>query len=480
MSKTLEAKKRRRSDLLLEKVRSGEAMSLREQIMLVILLSLPAMLAQLSNIVMEYIDASMVGRLGADASASIGLVATSTWLIWGVCGSAVSGFAVQVAHRIGARDNAGARTVLRQAITSTLILSGIVSLTGIAISKQLPHWLGGSEEITADASRYFFIISAALPLFQMRMLSSSMLRSSGNVLVPSVLNVVLCFLDVILNFLFIFPTRQIDFFGHTIEMFGAGLGVSGAALGTVCAEVITTSIMFYYLCTRCPQLALTHDSGSFIPQRDCLRRAAEIALPMGIQHIVMTSAQVVSTTIVAPLGKMSIAANSFGITAESICYMPGYGIADATQTLVGQSVGARRPSLTRTFAWVGVGLGMTVMTLMGILMYICAPIMMNMLTPVEEISRIGVEALRIEAFAEPMFAAAIVCYGVFVGTGDTLKPCIMNLVSMWAVRISLAAWLAPTYGLSGVWFAMCVELCFRGLIFLIRLRFGHWLKTERK
>ena len=84
-------------------------------------------------------------------------------------------------------------------------------------------------------------------------------------------------------------------------------------------------------------------------------------------------------------------------------------------------------------------------------------------------------ALRIEAFAEPMFAAAIVAYGVFVGVGSTLVPCAMNLFSIWAVRLSLAAALAPTMGLKGVWLAMCIELCFRGVIFLIRLFRGRWL-----
>ena len=102
-------------------------------------------------------------------------------------------------------------------------------------------------------------------------------------------------------------------------------------------------------------------------------------------------------------------------------------------------------------------------------MYIFAPELMSLMTPVEEIIAIGTECLRIEAFAEPMFAAAIVCNGIFVGAGDTLKPAIMSLGSMWGVRLTLAALLAGTYGLAGVWTAMAIELTFRGFIFLIRL-----------
>ena len=102
------------------------------------------------------------------------------------------------------------------------------------------------------------------------------------------------------------------------------------------------------------------------------------------------------------------------------------------------------------------------------------------MTPVEAIREVGVTCLRIEAFAEPMFAAAIVCNGVFVGAGDTLRPAIMSLASMWGVRLTLAALLAVTYGLPGVWTAMAIELTFRGLMFLTRLCRGGWLKKGIK
>lgn len=184
-----------------------------------------------------------------------------------------------------------------------------------------------------------------------------------------------------------------------------------------------------------------------------------------------------TTVIVAPLGVCAIAANSFAITAESLCYMPGYGIADAATTLVGQSVGAKRKKTARSFAHITVLMGMAVMGLMGVVMYLFAPQIIGLMTPVQEIRQLGIMALRIEAFAEPMFAASIVAYAVCVGAADTLVPCLMNFVSIWAVRLSLAAWLAPTMGLKGVWLAMCIELCFRGTIFLIHLKRERWLRS---
>ena len=257
---------------------------------------------------------------------------------------------------------------------------------------------------------------------------------------------------------------------------GAGLGVCGAALGTAGAEVVATYILLWYLWTRSSELSQKGKEGSFLPEAGTLKKAVRIGFPMGLEHLVICGAQIMTTIIVAPLGVFAIAANSFAITAESLCYMPGYGIADAATTLVGQSVGAGRRKLTRSFARITVLMGMVVMGVMGVFMYLLAPQIIGLMTPVAEIRELGVMALRIEAFAEPMFAASIVAYGVFVGAADTLVPCLMNFFSIWAVRLSLAAWLAPSLGLKGVWIAMCVELCFRGLIFLIRLKRERWMK----
>ncbi len=473
---SLMEKNRNQADGLLALIREGKPMTFGQQLRLTVALSVPAVVMQLSSIVMQYIDASMVGSLGADASASIGLVSTTTWLFSGLCGAATAGFSVQVAHRIGATDMQGARAVLRQGIVATFLFSALLAIIGVGISGALPGWLGGDERIHRDASLYFAIYASFLPVLQMSFLSGGMLRCSGNMRLPSMVAILMCVLDVVFNFFLIFPSRYIHIGDSSLFMPGAGWGVEGAALGTALAELVAAGLLMWYLCTRSPELRLTHERGRFRPTTDTLRRALRIGFPMGLEHVVICGAQIMTTVIVAPLGIFSIAANSFAITAESLCYMPGYGIADAATTLVGQSMGAGRKDLTRRFAYITVFMGMAVMGVMGALMYVAAPQIIGVMTPVEEIRELGIMALRIEAFAEPMFAAAIVAYGVFVGAADTLVPCLMNFFSIWAVRLSLAAWLAPSMGLKGVWVAMCVELCFRGMIFLVRLWRGKWMK----
>ena len=447
------------SEILLSYIREGRAMTQREKLWLIVSLSIPSILAQISATVMFFIDASMVGHLGAKASAAIGLVETTGWLMGGLASAANMGFSVQVAHFIGANDFEAARRVLRQSIVCCMIWAVMISLTSVIISPFLPYWLGGTEEIAHEASIYFAIFGFCGRFFQIEGLAGSMLKCSGNMKIPSILNIGMCVMDVCFNYLFIYIMD---------------LGVMGAAIGTGVAMLITAGLMMYFLIVRSKMLSLVGRPGSFKPKEDTIRTAVKIGAPMGLQHLLMGGAYIVSTMIVAPLGTIAIAAHSLAITVESLCYMPGYGIAEAATTLVGQGIGAGQKVLTRSFARMSVGLGIAVMTVMGVLMWIFAPELMSIMSPVEEVIAQGTQVLRIEAWAEPMFAAAIVANGVFIGAGDTIIPALMSLCSMWAVRLTMAATLAPKYGLKGVWTAMAIELTFRGTIFLFRLFKGGW------
>jgi putative MATE family efflux protein len=252
--------------------------------------------------------------------------------------------------------------------------------------------------------------------------------------------------------------------------------VVGAAIGSGLAEVITGVLMFSFLAFRSRELRLTQEKGSYRPTDTVVRKALDISGPMALQNLLLRGGYIAATVIVAPLGTVAIAANTFAITAESLCYMPGVGIADAATTLVGQSVGARRKDLANGFAWITAFLGMGIMGALAVLMFLFAPQMMGLLSPDASVIDLGARVLRIEAFAEPGYAAAMVIYGAFVGAGDTRWPSVMNFGSMWVVRIIPAIFITPVYGLVGFWVCMAVELTFRGSLFLIRLRRGTWLK----
>lgn len=474
-----------RKDILLGKLRSGAPMSGGEQFTLTLLLALPAILAQLSMCLMSYIDAAMVGRLGSGPAAAIGLVSTSTWIFGSFCYANSSGFSVQIAHRCGAKDFAGARRIFRQGLYSTVAVSLLLALLGVSIHGALPRWLGGSPEILADASSYFLIYALFLPLMQVAIYCEASLIASGNMKVPSITSLVMCVLDVVFNYIFIFAL---------------GLGVKGAAIGTGLATACAGAFLLVYASTRSEEL---RQQASWLqparrlwgnlrtlrteqrqveffsePQKDTFRQAFGICWPLWIQNLVSRGAYIAATVLVAPLGTIAIAANSFAIIAEGFCYLPGYGMQDAATTLVGQSLGARRPDTARRFAWMTIGSGAAMMTFLAVLMWAFAPQVMGLLSQDPEVIALGAKCLRIEAWAELLYGVSIVAYGCCVGAGDTLVPSAINLLSMWVIRLGLALVLIPRFGLEGYWYAMAIELSVKGVIFAVRILRGRWMKTR--
>lgn len=436
--------------------------TLAPQLRLVWQLSLPAILTQITTIAMQYIDSAMVGALGADASAAIGLVASSTWLFGGVTTAVSAGFSVQVAHRIGAGEDTEARTVVRHGLAAALTLAALLALLGLGICRQLPYWLGGGAEICADASAYFLTFSLMLPFSQLNSLTAGFLQCAGDMVTPSVLNAVMCGLDVVCNALLI-----------------PHFGVLGAGMGTALACALVSLAMAWCCCVRNAQLRLRRsETHAFRP--DILKKAFRIGAPVAVQEIAMNGAMVASTMILAPLGAAAIAANSFAVTAESLCYMPGYGVGSAATTLVGRSVGAGDAVQARRYGNICTALGGALMGCTGLLMMIFCPFVFRLLTPVAEVRTLAAQALRIGLLAEPLFGVSIAAAGALRGAGDTLVPSLLNLGSIWIVRLGLSLLLVGKLGLRGMWIAMAIELCVRGTLMLWRQKTSKFYETQSK
>ena len=436
--------------------------TLAPQLRLVWQLSLPAILTQITTIAMQYIDSAMVGALGADASAAIGLVASSTWLFGGVTTAVSAGFSVQVAHRIGAGEYTEARTVVRHGLAAALTLAALLALLGLGICRQLPCWLGGGAEICADASAYFLTFSLMLPFSQLNSLTAGFLQCAGDMVTPSVLNAVMCGLDVVCNALLI-----------------PHFGVLGAGMGTALACALVSLAMGWCCCVRNAQLRLRRgETHAFRPE--ILKKAFRIGAPVAVQEIAMNGAMVASTMILAPLGAAAIAANSFAVTAESLCYMPGYGVGSAATTLVGRSVGAGDAAQARRYGNICTALGGALMGCTGLLMMIFCPFVFRLLTPVAEVRTLAAQALRIGLLAEPLFGVSIAAAGALRGAGDTLVPSLLNLGSIWIVRLGLSLLLVGKLGLRGMWIAMAIELCVRGTLMLWRQKTSKFYETQSR
>ncbi len=442
------------------RVRNGENLSLRDQFMLIFKLSYPAILAQLSSILMSCIDTSMVGHLGELEAAAIGLVSSSTWLFCGFCFSCAMGFTVQTAHLIGAGMEDEARNLLKISFIVCGCFVFFLTAGLLIISPFLPVWLGGNQAIYDNAFIYFFIFALSLPVVQFNNLAAGMLQCSGDMKFPAVMQIVMAVLNIFFNWIFIYVLH---------------MGVKGAAIATFLARFVSTLGLVLYLLFKSNLLKLRKNE-KLIFKIEYIIKAIKIGIPVAVEQGIMSGGQVAFTRIVSVLGSTALAANSMAITAESLCYMPAYGLGAAATTLAGQCYGAERKDLTYRFGWLTTWSGIVLMFITGLCMYFFAKEMIGFLCPDPAIIELGAKCLMIEALCEPLYGASLVSNGALRGTGDTFVPSCFKLVTMWLIRLPLALFLSGKYGLEGIWMAMSFELCIRGALFLFRLWGREWLK----
>ncbi len=456
---------------------SSDNLTTRQATAAVMTLALPAIIEQVMLTLVQYVDTAMVGSIGAQATAAVGLTATTTWLIGGLLGAAAVGFSVQVAQYVGAGQADRAKEVVAQALRFVLLFGVAIGLLAFGLAGPLPRLLGADEELVAPATAYFRIVSVGLPFnFCMAMLSA-ILRCSGDAKTPLVLNVAVNVLNMFFNFLFIYPTRQLRLLGRSYTVWGAGLGVEGGAWGTVLAEVIVALLFVLVVCGKASPIR--PEKGRKYPFTAwCLGTVWRLGLPVALERCLMSFAQVVITALISGIGVVAVAANHLAVTAESLSYMPAYGVASAATALVGQSLGAGRKDLAKRFGNISTVLGVIIMTFGGVLLFLLAEPLITLFTPDADVIELGAQVLRIVAFAEPFFAMSIVITGVLRGAGDTKMPFLLGLASMWCVRITLSLLLTSRLGLVGVWIAMAVELFVRGVLFLIRMLHSGWLNID--
>lgn len=445
-----------------QKMRENKKISLKDQLKIVVLLSIPAIIEQLVGTAMSYIDTAMVGSLGYKATAAIGVVASTTWLFQGICTSCAMGFSVQIAQFLGGGKAKEARQVVCQGILFNVLFGCIMAVLVIGLSFYLPNLLGAAPSIHHNATLYLAIVGAFIPFNMAVTLNSGMLRCAGNAFIPSIMNISMCVLDVFFNFFFIYCMH---------------LGVAGAALGTGMSQLVIAFILLYFVVKKESSLRLLGDESWKFSKR-ILKNMINISTPAALERITLSLAQVVMTGIVSSMGAMSVAANYVAVSAEGLCYLPAYGIGNAATTLVGQSIGANRKDMAKRFAYLTTLLSVILVVFMSCILYAFSPFLASTLTTSKKVVELASVCLRIVSFSEPLFAVSIVAIASMRGAGDSKVPFFLNSLSMWGVRVLGIVLFTYKYGVIGVWATMSVELIFRGIIFLVRLFRSKWLKQN--
>lgn len=443
-------------------------------------LAWPTVLEQLMITMVQYVDTAMVGSLGEQATASVAVSASTTWLIGGIFAAFGVGFSVLVGKSIGARDYEYAKRVICQAVIA-IVVAGLL-ITGIVqiIAPFLPMWMGAEPAIWSDGTAYLSIISLAYMFNLAVNVCSAILRCSGDTRTPLIFNTLTNVINIILNTLFIFPTRAVSIFGMDMTLPGLGLGVSGAAIASAISVAFSGSMLALALFIKKHPIRISIKD-KFRFDKKIWADMIKLATPVALERITISTGHIAMTAIVTQLGTVALSAHHLAITAEGITYMPAFGFSAAATTLVSQSMGANKPKLGFKYGKVCTWGGILFMTVMGVALFVFAEQLMSIFSPVEEVVSLGAQVLRLEAFAQPFFAASMVAAGALRGAGDTKWPFYISVIGMWGVRLGIAYICAYPLGLGlfGAWIGMVADIAVRGILTYWRYASGRWLNKNR-
>ena len=442
-------------------------------------LSVPVMLEEALSTAVGYVDTAMVGRIGPEASAAVGMTTSVTWLVnsplWAV---GVAVMAV-VARAMGAGDESTARKTSVQALYIALGLGLLIGAATVSASPYLPDWMGAEESLKADASAYFRIVCLPMVFRALLVILGYVLRAAHEVRLPMIINIGVNLLNVILNRFFIFGNAELQIGSFAIVIPGFGLGVRGAAIATALSVTAGGLVMLFVL-FRHP--AVKPDRESFVLDRGILLSIAKIGLPAGLTRIGTCLGHVVFASQVTRLGTTALAAHTLALTAEEAFYIPGYGMQTATATLCGNALGEQNEEKFRSVSTIMMTGSALLMTMTGMILFTIPRAMMSIFTEDAEVILLGAAVLRLVAFSEPFFGMGIILDGVFDGIGETKVPLICSVATMWGIRI-LFTWICVSLlglGLQAVWGCMVANNLMKTVTEFAVFLSGKWKKYFQK
>lgn len=436
-------------------------------------LAWPSIVEQALQTVVQYADSAMVGRIGPQASAAIGLTTTVTWLINSPFFAMGIGVLAYISSAIGAKKFNEAKSAATQSIIIALVLGIIVGITTLSVSPFLPKWLGANPEIQRNASLYFAIICLPMLFRASNIVFGSVLRATGDMKTPMIVNLIMNVVNILLNFILIYDSRVISLGSFCFSIFGAGLGVVGSATATAIAYCVSGTLMFIALYRN----ALVSPKGTKIRiNKPIMTQCIKVGIPVTLERVTTCLGQVAFTSLVTKLGTIAFAAHSIALTAEQAFYIPGYGMQASASTLAGNAVGEKNEKKLNHISITIIGIAVSVMTVTGGILFLFPQAMMSIFTQDNTVISSGASALRIVALSEPMFAALIILEGIFNGVGDTKVPFFISLFSMWGVRLVSTYLCVSVFnlGLNAVWLSMVADNVVRCILLAVRFVSGRW------
>ncbi len=444
-------------------------------------LAWPAMIEQALQTIVQYADSAMVGRLGVQATAAVGLTTTVTWLTNSPLWALGIGVLACIAKAVGEKDERKTRSAAMQAIWMALIGGAVLLLLTEWMAPFLPGWLNADPEIRREGYLYYAIVCVPMMFRALSVILGSALRASGDARTPMLVNLGMNLINIVLNLFMIFPTRIVSLGGFTFTLPGFGWGVSGAAIATAVSVVFSGSMMLWrvlknpILSPKKLKIQKKRELWDGKTMLECVR----VGLPVALQNLGVFSGQVVFSAQVTALGKTALATHSLAITAEQAFYIPGFGMQAAASTLSGIALGERDEKKLDRITRMVLAISVMLMTVTGGILFLFPQAMMSIFTSDRAVIEAGGRILRIVACSEPLYGAMIIFEGIYQGVGQTKYPFAVALATMWIARIggTLICLRVFGLGLTAVWGCMVADNVSRAVLLGIRFYSGRWKRS---
>lgn len=431
-------------------------------------LSIPVAIENVLHMSVFIIDAVMVGRLGTDALASIGLAGALYFTISMVFSSLSVGSASIVARHIGAKEKEAAQVVGAQAVLMSLILGVLVTPLLLVFAQKMLVLMSAEPQVSALGKSYLQIIGGFF-IFRLIILAcNGILRGAGDTKTPMKVTIVINCINILFNWLLIFGIGPFPRWG-----------VAGAAWATAIAYTIGTVLLCTKLFTgRCILRISIRQIIQF--HFESVKRIIRISIPAAIDAFLTQIGFLIFAKIVAILGTIPLAAHQIAIRVESISFMPGFALAVSTATLVGQSLGTKNVNLALLSMRRSCYFAMALMGFFAFIFLIFPAQMAMIFKPEPSVLSLAVVCVMIAALEQPALAIYMVYSGGLRGAGDTISPMIITIVGTLCFHVPISYLFGITlgWGLAGVWFGSALDWICRAIAIYILYRRGRWKRVK--
>jgi len=426
-------------------------------------LALPVVLSSLLQRSVGIIDIFLVGGLGASAIAAVGIAQVLVFMAMSISWGINVGITVLVSQLWGAGRKADAAQASYQALLLAIAAAGVITVLGLVFGSQSASLLGADKSVQGILSDYtriiFFFIFFTIAVNVL----AGIMHGTGDTKTPLYATLIVNVLHVVLAYPLIY--------GH---LGLPALGVRGAAVAVAISECMGAVFLL---------LRSLHKEYISIGKKMDLKltlMTIKLGYPIFIDRLLQNAGSLVFAKVILLYGTAVYAAHQVGLAIEAFSFMPGYGIAVAAATMVGQNLGAGRPEHARISAYEANRLAVVLMAAMGLLFFFFPYVLLKAFTSDPEVIRYGILYMKIVAFAQIPLATTMVVGGSLRGAGDTGFIMFATLAGMWFVRIPIAALLATVFKaeIQYVWSVMILDWLVRMLFLLGRYRRENWGRLE--